>query len=129
MFCVNCGGKLEENAAFCGVCGTPIGKSENNTNQNMYSNVNSDNAAMGNASMQESMQIKIFKNSLGNKEMTSGIIWICIGGLQVLCSIFGFWYLIFVGIWNIVMGIMRINYKSQLQNKNLVTIIMITRDK
>lgn len=46
--------------------------------------------------------------------MVSGIIWICVGGVQTLISIFAFWYLIFVGIWNIVFGIKRVNKKDKL---------------
>ena len=54
--------------------------------------------------------------------MTSGIIWISIGGLQVLSSIFAFWYLIIVGIWNIVVGIMRITKKGELYQKSGIEI-------
>ena len=71
---------------------------------------------------QESVKMRNFKINLGNKEMTSGIIWISIGGLQVLCSIFAFWYLIIVGIWNIVVGIMRITKKGELYQKSGIEI-------
>lgn len=37
-----------------------------------------------------------------------------VGGIQTLISIFAFWYLIFVGIWNIVFGIKRVNKKEKL---------------
>lgn len=71
---------------------------------------------------QGSVKMRNFKINLGNKEMTSGIIWISIGGLQVLCSIFAFWYLIIVGIWNIVVGIMRITKKGELYQKSGIEI-------
>ena len=57
---------------------------------------------------------QMLRQNIGIREMVSGIIWICVGGIQTLISIFAFWYLIFVGIWNIVFGIKRVNKKDKL---------------
>ncbi|MCI5730161.1 MAG: zinc-ribbon domain-containing protein [Eubacterium sp.] len=118
MFCINCGKQIEENAAFCSGCGTPVSGTGSSATQNTNGNVNAGGSTMQQEPVHETPRMRYFKESLGNKEMVSGIIWVCVGGVQIIISIFVFWYLIFVGIWNIVIGIMRINQKSQLRNKS-----------
>ena len=118
MFCIKCGKQIEENATFCSGCGTPVSGMSNQGAQNTTGNVYTDGSTMQQEPVRETPRMRYFKESLGNKEMVSGILWVCVGGLQILISIFAFWYLIFVGIWNVVIGIMRINQKSQLLNKS-----------
>lgn len=69
-------------------------------------------------SLQDSLELNQFKNSLGNREMISGIIWVCVGAYQIAISFFAFWYLLFLGIWNIVMGILSINRKKDILEKS-----------
>lgn len=121
MFCVNCGKQIEEDAAFCSECGSPVNGTGNGATQDTNSNANL-GSSMQQGAFQETNHMTYFKESLGNKEMVGGIIWVCVGGVQILISIFAFWYLIFVGIWNVVIGIMRIKQKSQLQYKRGETI-------
>lgn len=118
MFCIKCGKQIEENATFCSGCGTSVSGMSNHGALNTTGNVYTDGSTMQQGPVHETPRMRYFKESLGNKEMVSGILWVCVGGLQILISIFAFWYLIFVGIWNVVIGIMRINQKSQLLNKS-----------
>lgn len=43
----------------------------------------------------------------------SGAIWLIIGGLQLLASMFGYFWLCFFAGWNIYMGIMRLTVNSR----------------
>lgn len=83
------------------------------TPQNMAQTIDSEKT-----SPQDSQELIQFKNSLGNREMISGIIWVCVGAYQIAISFFAFWYLLFLGIWNIVMGILSINRKKDILEKS-----------
>ena len=99
--CVHCGNAMNDEAKFCVNCGTQANGYSNYTYQSQQNRNFFDNRQM-------------LRQNIGTREMVSGIIWICVGGIQTLISIFAFWYLIFVGIWNIVFGIKRVNKKDKL---------------
>ena len=99
--CVHCGNAMNDEAKFCVNCGTQANGYSNYTYQSQQNRNFFDNRQM-------------LRQNIGTREMVSGIIWICVGGIQTLISIFAFWYLIFVGIWNIVFGIKRVNKKEKL---------------
>ena len=90
-----------DDVKFCVNCGTQANGYSNYTYQSQQNRNFFDNSQM-------------LRQNIGIREMVSGIIWICVGGIQTLISIFAFWYLIFVGIWNIVFGIKRVNKKDKL---------------
>jgi len=99
--CAHCGNAMMDEAKFCVNCGTQANGYSNYTYQSQQNRNFFDNSQM-------------LRQNIGIREMVSGIIWICVGGIQTLISIFAFWYLIFVGIWNIVFGIKRVNKKDKL---------------
>lgn len=99
--CAHCGNAMNDETKFCVNCGTQANGYSNYTYQSQQNRNFFDNRQM-------------LRQNIGTREMVSGIIWICVGGIQTLISIFAFWYLIFVGIWNIVFGIKRVNKKEKL---------------
>lgn len=99
--CAHCGNAMMDEAKFCVNCGTQANGYSNYTYQSQQNRNFFDNSQM-------------LRQNIGIRETVSGIIWICVGGIQTLISIFAFWYLIFVGIWNIVFGIKRVNKKDKL---------------
>lgn len=92
MYCKNCGNLLNDSVTFCSVCGTRV-KEINNVPKKPYENV---------------------INILSQRLNTNGIIWLVIGILQILGGIFINWYLLIIGVLNIVSSVKDIQYSKEL---------------
>lgn len=78
--CAHCGNAMNDETKFCVNCGTQANGYSNYTYQSQQNRNFFDNRQM-------------LRQNIGTREMVSGIIWICVGGIQTLISIFAFWYL------------------------------------
>lgn len=99
-FCTHCGKELFDEAVICTGCGCSCAPSGANVNPVTY-------ATGGNALL----------NTLSNRLNTNAIIWLVIGILQILGGIFINWFLLIVGLLNIISSVNDMNYSKQiLQN-------------
>ncbi len=97
-FCKYCGKELLDEAILCPGCGC-------STNDNQNRGYSIDN--------------NLLLQQLSTKINTNGIIWLVIGCLQVIGGIYINWFLLLVGVLNIVSSIQDINYsKTILKNQN-----------
>ena len=90
-FCSHCGKELLDEAVICPGCGCKVGTSSN-------------------AAPTE----KNIVNELSNKVKTNGIIWLCIGGVQVFVGLYVYWLVLIVAVINIILGITDIRYSSKI---------------
>lgn len=86
MFCRSCGNELSANVVFCNGCGVKVG-----------SNQGSQNGAGSRQMVTADVNATLRK--ISDYEKTSGILWMVLGGLQVI-SVFG----IIAGVWNLYAG-------------------------
>ncbi len=99
MYCSKCGKEIVEGGAFCVACGSPV----NATVNNGVNDLSSDGKAL--------------LNTLSQKLNTNGTIWLVIGILQILGGIFINWFLLIVGVLNIISSIQDMQYsKTLLEN-------------
>lgn len=89
-FCTHCGKELFDEAVICPGCGCAA------------------SAAAG----QKAGADLIHK--LAEKVKTNGIIWLVIGILQILAGVFANWFVLIVGVLNVVSSIQDMNYSKQL---------------
>lgn len=98
MYCANCGKQLPDKAAFCVGCGCAV---------------NGQNASMAGSAFVDNTTLV---NTLAQRVNTNGIIWFVIGILQILGGIFINWFLLIVGVLNIVSSIQDMQYSKSLPN-------------
>ena len=96
MFCRNCGKEIVDSASFCGNCGACISDSNSNMNNN---------------------QSKLLLTQLSERLKTNAIIWLVIGILQILGGIFINWFLLIVGVLNIIASVQDMQYSKTLLEK------------
>ena len=93
-YCTHCGKELLDEAVFCPGCGCTT-----------------------NYKRTESVDGKALLNTLSQRINTNGIIWLVIGILQILGGIFYNWFLLIVGVLNLVSSIQGMKYsKTVLEN-------------
>ena len=101
MYCSKCGKEIVQNAAFCVGCGCAVGSQNTQTTNNM------------------SFDGATLLNSLSQRLNTNGIIWLVIGILQIIGGIFFNWFLLIVGVLNIISSVQDMQYsKTLLENPN-----------
>jgi len=99
MYCSKCGKEIVQNAAFCVGCGCAVGGQNTQTPNNM------------------SFDGATLLNTLSQRLNTNGIIWLVIGILQILGGIFINWFLLIVGVLNIISSVQDMQYsKALLEN-------------
>lgn len=94
MYCSKCGKKLPDDANFCVGCGCAVGKSNYQTAKN------------------QSVDGAMLLNTLSQRLNTNGIIWLVIGILQVLGGVFINWFLLIVGVLNIISSMQDMQYSK-----------------
>ncbi len=96
-YCTHCGKELLDEAVICIGCGCAV----SGQNNQAASNMSVDGTAL--------------LNTLSQRLNTNGIIWLVIGILQILGGLFLNWFLLIVGVLNIVSSIQDMNYSKTLQ--------------
>ena len=89
-FCTHCGKEIFDGAVVCPGCG----------------------CATGTAAPQTAGTDLIRK--LAEKVKTNAIIWMVIGILQIVAGIFGGWFILIVGVLNVISSVQDMNYSKQL---------------
>ena len=98
-YCTHCGKELLDEAVICVNCGCSVG----GQGQSVFNNASVDGTAL--------------LNTLSKRLNTNGIIWLVIGILQILGGIFIDWFLLIVGVLNIISSVQDMQYsKSMLEN-------------
>ena len=98
-YCTHCGKELLDEAVICVGCGCEVGGQNNQTVNN------------------KSVDGATLLNTLSQRLNTNGIIWLVIGILQILGGIFINWFLLIVGVLNIISSIQDMQYsKALLEN-------------
>ncbi len=95
-YCTHCGKELLDEAVVCVGCGCPAGE------QNLQ------------AATESSFDGSALLNTLSQRLNTNGIIWLVIGILQILGGIFINWFLLIVGVLNIISSIQDMQYSKTL---------------
>lgn len=96
-YCSNCGKELSDDSAFCASCGCATEKHTAKSNN-------------------EEQKLLL---QLSQRLNTNAVIWMVIGILQVLGSIFMNWFLLIVGVLNIISAVSDMKYsKEVLVNQN-----------
>lgn len=98
-YCTHCGKELLDEAVICPGCGCAVG------GQGMDSNRNA--TVDGTALL----------NTLAQRVNTNGIIWMVIAVLQILGGILFNWFLLIVGVLNIISSVQDMSYSKELVNK------------
>lgn len=98
-FCSKCGKELLDEAEICVGCGCAVGGQNTQTFNNQ---------SVGGTEL---------LNTLSQRLNTNGIIWLVIGILQILGGIFINWFLLIVGVLNIVSAIQDMRYSKTLLEK------------
>ena len=97
-YCMHCGKELMDEAVICVGCGCAVG----GQGQPAYSVTSDSNMLL---------------NTLAQRLNTNGIIWLVIGILQVIGGLFVNWYLLIVGVLNIISSVQDMKYsKTVLEN-------------
>lgn len=96
MYCSNCGKEVLDGAAFCVGCGYAV------DGQNIKNQTESATTLL---------------NTLSQRLNTNGIIWLVIGVLQILGGIFIEWFLLIVGVLNVISSIQDMQYSKTLLEK------------
>lgn len=100
-YCTHCGKELLDEAVICVGCGCEV----NGQNAQAVNNESVDGATL--------------LNTLSQRLNTNGIIWLVIGILQILGGIFINWFLLIVGVLNIISSVQDMQYsKTLLENPN-----------
>lgn len=98
-YCTHCGKELLDEAVICIGCGCAVGGQNNQTVNN------------------KSVDGATLLNTLSQRLNTNGIIWLVIGILQILGGIFINWFLLIVGVLNIISSVQDMQYsKTLLEN-------------
>lgn len=100
-YCTHCGKELLDEAVICVGCGCAVAETKTKT-------VN-----------KQALDTQTLVNTLSQRLNTNGIIWLIIGILQILGGIFINWFLLIVGVLNIISSIQDMQYsKTILENPN-----------
>ena len=94
-YCTHCGKELLDEAVICVGCGCATSKG---------------NARAG------CVDRTMLLNTLAQRVNTCGIIWLVIGILQILGGLFVNWFLLIVGILNVVSSVQDMNYSKRLHD-------------
>ncbi len=98
-FCTHCGKELLDEAVICVGCGCAVGGRYAQTINNQPVNGTT------------------LLNTLSQRLNTNGIIWLVIGILQILGGIFMSWFMLIVGVLNIISSVQDMQYsKTLLEN-------------
>ncbi len=98
-YCTYCGKQLLDEARFCVACGRAVNQASNQMENNLPQN----NSAL--------------LNTLSQRLNTNGIIWLVIGILQIIGGIFIDYFLLIVGVLNIISSVQDMQYsKTLLEN-------------
>lgn len=95
-YCSHCGKELFDEAVICVGCGCAVDEQINQTVNNQFVNGST------------------MLNTLSQRLNTNGIIWLVIGILQILGGIFFNWFLLIVGVLNIISSIQDMEYSKTL---------------
>ena len=98
-YCTHCGKELFDEAVICVGCGCAVGGQNTQTVNNM------------------SFDGATLLNTLSQRLNTNGIIWLVIGILQILGGIFINWFLLIVGVLNIISSVQDMQYSNTLLEK------------
>ena len=98
-YCIHCGKELLDEAVVCVGCGCAVG-GQNVPNEN-----------------NQTVDGTRLLNTLSQRLNTNGIIWLVIGILQILGGIFINWFLLIVGVLNIISSIQDMQYSKTLLEK------------
>lgn len=98
-YCTHCGKELLDEAVICVGCGCAVGGQYTQT----FNNQSVDGTSL--------------LNTLSQRLKTNGIIWLVIGILQILGGIYINWFLLIVGVLNIVSSIQDMQYSKTLLEK------------
>jgi len=90
-YCRQCGKELFDEAVICPGCGCSTGHKQ-----------------------QTNAEISTLLTNLSEKVKTNGVIWLIIGILQIVAGIFVNWWMLIVGVLNIVSSINDMNYSKTL---------------
>ncbi len=95
-YCTHCGKELLDEAVICMGCGCAV------SGQNIHipNNVTADGTRL--------------LNTLSQRLNTNGIIWLVIGILQILGGLFINWFLLIVGVLNIISSVQDMQYSKTL---------------
>lgn len=99
-YCTHCGKELLDEAVICTNCGCKA--SDQNTQSS--NSVFTDTTAL--------------LNTLSQRLNTNAIIWLVIGVLQILGGIFIDWFLLIVGVLNIISSVQDMNYSKTLSENS-----------
>lgn len=98
-FCQKCGKEIMDEAVICVGCGCSVDVDANSTINDIPVDTTS------------------LLNTLSHRLNTNGIIWLVIGILQILGGIFIDWFLLIVGVLNIISSVQDMQYsKTLLEN-------------
>ena len=98
-YCTHCGKELFDEAVLCPGCGCAVDRQ----NKHIFNNPSGDGTAL--------------LNTLSQRLNTNGIIWLVIGILQILGGIFINWFLLIVGVLNVISSVQDMKYsKTLLEN-------------
>lgn len=97
-YCTYCGKKLLDEAVICVGCGCAVGEQT------------------GGVANNPSVDGTALLNKLAQRLHTNGIIWLVIGALQILGGIFVNWFLLIVGVLNVVSSVQDMNYSKTLMD-------------
>lgn len=93
-YCTYCGKELLDEAVICTECGCSV------------------NAQYSQTEKTASGDIVALLNTLSQRLNTNGIIWLIIGILQILGGIFISWFLLVVGVLNIISSVQDMQYSK-----------------
>ncbi len=99
-YCTHCGKELFDEAVICVGCGCPVGNAQSQSQQ--PKSVNGD----------------ALINTLAQRVQTNAIIWLVIGIIQVLAGIYASWFVIIVGVLNIISSVRDMNYCKTLDRNS-----------
>lgn len=100
-YCTHCGKELLDEAVICMDCGCEVSGRNNQTVNN------------------KSVDGATLLNTLSQRLNTNGIIWLVVGILQILGGIYINWFLLIVGVLNIISSVQDMQYsKTLLENPN-----------
>lgn len=98
-YCSKCGKELMDEAVICVGCGCAV------------------NGQPGQTAYNATVDSATLLNTLSQRINTNGIIWLVISILQILGGLFINWFLLIVGVLNIVSSVQDMNYsKTVLKN-------------
>lgn len=102
-FCSHCGKELVDEAVICTGCGCAVGSQPTPVQQ-----------AISQPSVQQPMRDPVqLLMTLSKRTNTNGIIWLVIGILQILGGIFWDWWLLIVGVLNVISSIQDMQYSKK----------------